>query len=121
MIRLTVLTVVVLATLAAVSAAQARTIAPTRTQRAGVLKAFGDPPAASRCLIVRLAASDHRYATVRFDRSRRCERWAADGVSVIRRGGHGRWRVAFEGSSYACPVRGIPRTVQRDLGVCPHR
>lgn len=96
-----------------------RTVAPTTAERAAILKAFGDPRAAGPCLIVRLAASNQNYATVRFRAMRRCERWAFNGVNVIKRRSHDHWKVVFEGSAYGCPVGRIPRQVQRDLGICP--
>ena len=97
----------------------AKTIAPTKAQRAGILKAFGDPPAASPCLIVRIAASKHNYGTVRFSTTKKCLKWAADGVNILKHVNTNRWRILFEGSSYKCPLARIPRSVQPDLGVCP--
>jgi len=95
------------------------TTAPTSAQRAGVLKAFGDPKAAWPCLTVRVAAADHRFATVRFRRGSSCARWAFDGVNIAERGSAGVWKMAFEGSSFHCPLPRIPHVVQRQLGVCP--
>lgn len=100
------------------SEAAAATVAPSASDRAAIIHAFGDPTAASPCLIVRLAASNHRYADVRFRHTTHCQRWGFDGTNVIGRAG-GRWKVLFEGSSYRCPVARVPRAVQRDLGVCP--
>ncbi len=102
------------------SAAGSGTVAPSAEQRAAIIKAFGDPPAASRCLTVRLAASNRSYATVRSPRQSNCQQWAFNGVNIIHRSAQGRWRIAFEGSSYRCPVAHIPASVQRDLGVCPY-
>jgi hypothetical protein len=96
-----------------------RTVPPTTAERAAILKAFGDPRAAGPCLIVRLAASNRNYATVRLHAVRRCERWAFNGVNVIKRRSDDHWRVVFEGSAYGCPLARIPRQVQRDLGICP--
>jgi hypothetical protein len=95
------------------------TVAPTPAQRAAILHAFGDPKAANRCLTARLAASNHKYATVRFRTLRSCRRSAFNGVNVLKRVKPGHWRVVFEGSAFRCPLAGIPRGVQRDLGVCP--
>jgi hypothetical protein len=97
----------------------AKTIAPTRTQREGILKAFGDPPAASPCLIVRIAASKHNYGKVRFRTTKKCSKWAFNGVNILKHVNRNRWRILFEGSAYKCPLARIPRSVQRDLGVCP--
>jgi len=96
-----------------------RTVAPTAAERAGILKAFGDPRAAGSCLIVRLAASNGNYGTVRFHAVTRCTRWAFNGVNVLKRRSDDHWKVVFEGSSYGCPLARIPRQVQRDLGICP--
>ena len=112
----------VTASSAAIGAASPpHTVTPTSAQRSGVLKAFGDPPAAYRCLVVRVAASNHRYATVRFSRARSCEHWLANGVSIIEHTKGDRWRIACEASADSCPLRHVPLSVQRDLGVCPRR
>jgi hypothetical protein len=99
--------------------ATAKTIAPTPAERAAILKAFGDPAAADSCLVVRLAASNPDYGTVRFRHVSRCTRWAFNGVNVLKRRTDDHWKVVFEGSSFSCPVARIPRQVQRDLGICP--
>lgn len=118
---LVLITVLVIAPVAAVAAgAGAATVAPTAAQRAGIVKAFGDPPQAWPCLTVRIAAANHNYASVRYKSSSTCMRWAFDGVNIIEHVRQNRWRVRFEGSSFACPLPHIPRSVQRDLGVCPH-
>jgi hypothetical protein len=96
-----------------------RTVAPTSAQRAGILAAVGDPPAAAPCLDVRIAASNRAYGTVLFSSRRGCTRWIANGVSVYHRVNGNHWRVVFAASSYRCPVPRLPRSVQRDLGVCP--
>ncbi|MGO9901121.1 MAG: hypothetical protein ACLP0J_15830 [Solirubrobacteraceae bacterium] len=103
-------------------AAGSGTVAPSAAQRSAPRSSrpFGDPPAASRCLTVRLAASNRSYATVRSPRQSNCQQWAFNGVNVIHRSAQGRWRIAFEGSSSRCPVAHIPASVQRDLGVCPY-
>jgi hypothetical protein len=103
----------------ALASATPLTVAPTAAQRAAILRAFGDPPAADGCLAVRLAAANHRYGTVRFRRQHRCRRWAFNGVNLLERVRAGRWRVVFEGSAFRCPLPRIPRQVQFDLGVCP--
>ncbi len=101
------------------SVAAGATVAATAAERSAVIRAFGDPAAAAPCLIVRLAASNHSYADVRFRMTSACQRWAFNGVNVLKRGAGGRWSVLFEGSSYHCPLARVPRSVQRDLGVCP--
>ncbi len=49
------------------------TVSPTPAQTAAIIKAFGDPKAAASCLSVRLAASNHNYASVRVRTVRSCE------------------------------------------------
>jgi len=100
------------------AAAGAATVSPTPAARRAIIEAFGDPAAAAPCLSVRLAASNHAYAAVRFRATQRCGRWGFDGRNVLARDRAGRWNVLFEGSSYECPLPRIPRQVQRDLGVC---
>ena len=94
------------------------TVSPRPAQKAAIIKAFGDPKAASSCLTVRLAASNHNYATVRFRTVRSCQKWAFNGVNALKRVNDNNWKVVFEGSAYHCPVAHIPRPVQRDLGIC---
>ena len=101
------------------SGAAGATVAPTAAERSAIIKAFGDPPAAGPCLIVRLAASNHDYGDLRFRITQSCQRWAFNGTNVLKRGSAGHWTVLFEGSSYHCPVARIPRQVQHDLSVCP--
>lgn len=98
--------------------AVAATVSPTPAQKAAIVKAFGDPKSASSCLTVRLAASNRNYAGVRFRMVKRCRRWAFNGVNALKRVRDGQWKIAFEGSSYRCPVAHVPRQVQRDLGIC---
>jgi len=94
------------------------TVSPTPAQREAIIKAFGDPKAASSCLIVRLASSNHNYADVRFRTVKSCQKWAFNGTNALKRVKDNRWKVVFEGSAYRCPVAHIPRQVQRDLGIC---
>lgn len=100
-------------------AAAGKTTAPTKAERAAILEAFGDPAAASPCLNVRIAASNHKYGTVRFRTATACRRWAFNGVNVFKRAKHNHWRLVFAASAYKCPLARFPRSVQRDLGVCP--
>lgn len=100
-------------------ASKPATVAPSASQRSAILKAFGVPRAGWRCMRVRLAASNHSYASVRFLGAKGCVRWAFNGMNVIKRKRDNHWSVLFEGSAFACPLSRIPRQVQRDLGVCP--
>jgi hypothetical protein len=97
----------------------AATVSPTPAQKAAIVKAFGDPKSASSCLTVRLAASNHSYASVRPRQAKSCRRWAFNGVNALKRLRDDHWKIVFEGSAYRCPVAHVPRPVQRDLGICP--
>ncbi len=70
-------------------------------------------------MAVRLAASNHSYASVQPSTSKRCQRCAFNGMNVLKRRSGDHWKVLFEGTAYACPQARIPRQVQRDLRVCP--
>jgi len=114
-------TLIALAAAAAIvlpAIAVAATVSPTPAQKAVIIKAFGDPKSAISCLTVRLAASNHNYATVRFRTVRSCRKWAFNGINALKRVKGRHWKVVFEGSAYRCPVAHIPRPVQRDLSIC---
>ncbi len=110
---------VTIAAIALPAIALGATVSPTPAQKAAIIKAFGDPASASACLTVRLAASDHNYATVRFRAGSSCQKWAFNGVNALKRSQGNHWRIVFEGSSYHCPIAHVPRSVQRDLRICP--
>lgn len=119
LVRRFIAVVVPAATVLLVAAAAAAMLAPTPSERAAIIRAFGDPPSAGPCLVVRLAQSDRSYGEVQPRLTANCARWAFNGVNVLKRERAGRWKVLFKGSSYHCPVPHIPRAVQKDLGVCP--
>jgi hypothetical protein len=96
----------------------AATVSPTPAQKAAIIKAFGEPKTASSCLNVRLAASNHNWATVRPRTVTSCDKWAFNGVNALKRTTGNHWKIVFEGSMYHCPRPNIPRQVQRDLDIC---
>jgi hypothetical protein len=105
----------------AVALAMPKTSPPSQKQRTAILKAFGSRTRAqSDCMVVLLAASNHKYATVRPHVNHACAKYAFNGTNVFRNTSDNTWKRAFEGSSYRCPLRNIPVRVQRDLAVCPH-
>lgn len=105
----------------AIALAAPKTAPPNGGQRAAILKAFGSRSRAeSNCMIVLLAAANHKYGTVRPRANRACANYAFNGVNVFKRISAGHWRQLFEGSSFKCPLPKIPLKVQRDLAVCPH-
>ena len=105
----------------AIALAAGKTFPPTNAQRTAILKAFGSRSRAqSNCMIVLLAASNHKYGTVRPHFIRACRKYEFNGVNVLKNTSDNRWKTVFEGSSYRCFLKHIPRQVQRDLAVCPH-
>jgi hypothetical protein len=95
------------------------TIAPSSRERAAMLRAAREPALAGTCLIARVAASNPNYGTILVRSETDCARWQGNGVSVYERAQPDRWRLVFAGSAYKCPMMHVPRSVQRDLGVCP--
>jgi hypothetical protein len=117
--RLAVALIALLIAVPAIALAAGRTTSPTSAQRAGLLKAFGSRSRAqSNCLITLIAASNRRYGTVRPRFQRSCTTYEFNGVNVYWNTSANHWKLVFAGSSYKCPVRGIPRQVQRDLAIC---
>ena len=106
--------------LPAIAIAAGKTVPPTGAQRAAILKAFGSrSKAQSNCMIVLLAASNHRYGTVRPHLNRACRKYAFNGVNVFKNTSDNHWKRVFAASDYKCPLAHIPRQVQRDLTICP--
>jgi hypothetical protein len=44
-------------------------------------------------------------------------RVAANGLIIEHQTSHG-WQFVTVGSSFSCPIKGVPTLVARDLGVC---
>ncbi len=113
--------------LAAVALTPAAALAHRRaskSERAAILAAVVQQgqltKAQAACQVVSISTVDQRYAAVTWPRklSRACKRVAANGVIIEhRRRGH--WRFVTVGSSFQCPIKGVPTRVARDLGVCP--
>jgi hypothetical protein len=119
--RLLLAFVAVALALPAIAFASPKTFPPTDAQRAAILKAFGSHSRAqSNCMVVLLAASNHKYGTVRPHTNRACTKYEFNGVNVFKNTSANHWKQVFAGSSYKCFRPNIPRQVQRDLAVCPH-
>lgn len=88
---------------------------PRATTAATVAAAYRYP---SHCLSVTIATGDPAYARAWLDRASPCWRYGAYVTAVFHRVG-GFWRQVLDASVYACPVRWLPRVVQRQLSVCP--
>jgi hypothetical protein len=90
----------------------------TETERAALAQAAQAP---RRCLRIQVSTARRGWASVSFKAPARasCLRYATDGVSVWRRRDDV-WRQRFAGSSWSCPIPGIPEAVREDLDLdCP--
>jgi hypothetical protein len=76
--------------------------------------------AQAACQVVTISTVDQRFAALSWPAqlSSACRRVAANGVIIERRGKRG-WQLITVGSSFRCPIKGVPNAVARDLGVCP--
>lgn len=117
--RLTLAFIALALAVPALALAAGKTVPPTAAQRAAILKAFGSRSRAeSNCMIVVLAASNHKYGRVKPRFTAACTKYEFNGVNVFKNTWDKHWKLLFAGSSYACPRPNIPRQVQRDLGIC---
>jgi hypothetical protein len=75
--------------------------------------------AQAACQVVTTSTVNQNYASLAWPAklSRACMRVAANGV-IIEHRTRGRWRFLAVGSSFRCPIKGVPSQVARDLGVC---
>jgi glucose/arabinose dehydrogenase len=71
------------------------------------------------CQVVTISTVNQAYASATWPAklSKTCQRVAANGV-IIEHRTKGRWRFVTVGSSFQCPIKGVPTRVARDLGVC---
>jgi hypothetical protein len=72
------------------------------------------------CLTVTVSTVNNTYAALSWPAklTKACAAVAAKGV-IIEHGSGKVWSVVAAGSSFACPIKTVPVTVARDLGVCP--
>jgi hypothetical protein len=96
----------------------------TKPERAAILAAVvrqGElSKAQAACQVVTISTVNHNYAAATWPAklSRACMRVAANGVIIEHRTARG-WKFVTVGSSFRCPINGIPTRAARDLGVCP--
>ena len=69
------------------------------------------------CLSVEFASTNRSYARARLDRASPCWRYGVWVTAVFHRV-DGVWHRVLDAASYSCPVRSLPRGVERQLGVC---
>lgn len=76
-----------------------------------------------QCAAVYISSKNRSWAAVTFAPqhgwSSRCMKYAGDGVIVLHRV-QGTWHVATEGSSFSCPIPGVPAAVAHDLRIGCH-
>jgi ribosomal protein S14 len=95
----------------------------TKSERSAILAAVVRQHQLSKaqatCQVVTVSTVNQRFAALNWPRklSRACMRVAANGVIVEHRTTRG-WRFVAAGSSFTCPVKGVPRAVANDLGLC---
>jgi hypothetical protein len=115
--------VVILAALAVVPAAAVAHRRATKSERTALLAAVVRQRQLSRaqaaCQVATISTVNSRYAELTWPKklSRACMRVAANGVIIEHRTTRG-WRLVTVGSTFACPLKGVPIAVARDLGVC---
>src|SRR5262245_61298482 len=112
----TVFVLVAAAAVATTSATASRK--PKATEKAAIAQAMNTP---RRCLKVRVATVRPGWAsaTLRTPLKHSCMPYAADGIAVWHRRDDV-WRMKFAGSSWSCPIKGVPEAVRKDLKLgCP--
>ena len=96
---------------------------PSKAERTAILVAVVRQhqlsEAQAGCQMVTISTVNDRYAALTWPHklSSACEKVAANGVIIEQRGAHG-WQFVTVGSSFHCPIKGVPARVARDLGVC---
>jgi hypothetical protein len=99
-------------------------VAASSAQRSAILTAAVHQGEVSStqaaCLNVTVSTVNSTYAALSWPAklTRACAAVAAKGT-IIEHGSGKVWSVVAAGSSFACPIKTVPVTVARDLGVCP--
>ena len=123
--RRTCVLVVIFASLAVVPGAAMAHRRATKPERTAILAAVVRQHQLSRaqatCQVVTISTVNQRYAELTWPRklSRACRRVAANGVIIEHRSTRG-WRFVTVGSSFTCPIKGVPSAVARDFRLCSY-
>lgn len=118
--RVLVLLLAVLAVTPAVAIAHRRATKPERTAiLAAVVRQHQLSKTQATCQVVTISTANQRYAELSWPRklSSACKRVAANGVIIEHRTTRG-WRFVIAGSSFTCPIKGVPSAVARDFRLC---
>ena len=96
----------------------------TKAERSAVVAAVVHQGELSKaqadCQVVTISTVNQSYASLTWPAklSKACSRVAANGVIIEHRRGR-QWDFVTVGSSFRCPIKGVPDRVATDLGVCP--
>jgi hypothetical protein len=95
----------------------------TKSERTAVLAAVVRQHELSKaqaaCQVVTISTANTTYAQTSWPArlSHACLRVAANGVIIEHHTTRG-WQFVTVGSSFQCPIKGVPARVARDFGVC---
>jgi hypothetical protein len=87
--------------------------------RAAAVRAHQLSKAQAACQVVTISTVNRSYASLSWPPklSAACKRVAANGVVLMHKGAGG-WGFVADGSSFKCPIKGVPTKVGYDLKVC---
>jgi hypothetical protein len=112
---------VALVVIPAAALAHRKATKPERTAiLTAVVKQHQLSKAQAGCQVVTISTVNQSYAATTWPAklSHACQRVAANGVIIEHHTG-GKWRFVTVGSDFQCPIKGVPKKVAHDLGVCP--
>jgi hypothetical protein len=95
----------------------------TKSQRSAILAAIVKQHQLSKaqasCQVVTISTVNSSYADATWPKrlSSECEKVAGNGV-IVEHLQNNAWHFVAVGSSFQCPIKGVPTSVARDLGVC---
>lgn len=99
-------------------------VAASSVQRSAILTAAVHQGEVSStqaaCLNVTVSTVNNTYAALAWPTklTKACAAVAAKGT-IVEHGSGRAWSVVAAGSTFACPLKTVPATVARDLGICP--
>ncbi len=95
------------------------TASEAKAVRAAAVKAHQISAKQASCMVVAVSSANAGYAQLSWPRqlSKSCTKVAADGVVLMHRRAAA-WTFVVAGSSFSCPIRGVPNAVSRDFDLC---
>jgi hypothetical protein len=87
--------------------------------RAAVVRSHQLSKQQAACQVVTVSTVNRSYASLSWPAklSASCEKVAANGIVLMHETAAG-WRFVTDGSSFKCPIKGVPAKVGYDLKVC---